>query len=122
MRAEPGGVVGRDAADEARRPQVAAPGSEKNLPVQDRELLDTKQERSCSRGRQRAPCQAPPSDRRAFVFSHGGGTMPFLIERFLGLPRVDKRYAHLTAEQILASLSSFHYDTAAVAHSAPLSA
>jgi predicted TIM-barrel fold metal-dependent hydrolase len=57
-----------------------------------------------------------------FVFSHGGGTMPFLIDRFLNLPRVDRRYAALTEDMILGRLRGFFYDTAAIAHPAPLSA
>jgi len=57
-----------------------------------------------------------------FIFSHGGGTMPFLIERFNNLPNSDKRYASFTSEGVVAELCRFHYDTAIITHPAPLSA
>lgn len=57
-----------------------------------------------------------------FIFSHGGGTMPFLIERFNNLPNSDKRYASFTSEGVVAELRRFHYDTAIITHPAPLSA
>ncbi len=57
-----------------------------------------------------------------FVFSHGGGTMPYLIERFNNLPNSDKRYAAFTSEGVVAEIRRFHYDTAIITHPAPLSA
>lgn len=57
-----------------------------------------------------------------FIFSHGGGTMPYLIERFNSLPKSDKRYASFTPEGVVAELQRFHYDTAIITHPAPLSA
>jgi 6-methylsalicylate decarboxylase len=56
-----------------------------------------------------------------FVFSHGGGTMPYLIERFNNLPNSDKRYASFTSEGVVSELRRFHYDTAIITHPAPLS-
>jgi predicted TIM-barrel fold metal-dependent hydrolase len=58
----------------------------------------------------------------SFVFSHGGGTMPSVIERFNNLPNSDKRYRDFTPEGVVAELRRFHYDTAIVTHPAPLSA
>ncbi len=57
-----------------------------------------------------------------FIFSHGGGTMPFLVERFNNLPNSDKRYASFTSEGVVSELRRFHYDTAIIAHPAPLAA
>jgi predicted TIM-barrel fold metal-dependent hydrolase len=52
-----------------------------------------------------------------FIFSHGGGTMPFIAERFLRLPKSDKkRYGSWTGEEILAEFKRFHYDTAQASH------
>jgi predicted TIM-barrel fold metal-dependent hydrolase len=57
-----------------------------------------------------------------FIFSHAGGTMPFLIERFTRLPRIDRRAASFTPEGVLAEFQRFYYDTAQAAHRAALSA
>ena len=57
-----------------------------------------------------------------FIFSHGGGTMPFLIERFNNLPNSDKRYGSFTSEGVVSELKRFHYDTAIITHAAPLAA
>ena len=46
-----------------------------------------------------------------FIFSHAGGTMPFLAERFLRMPQ-SKKYASWKEEEILTELQRFHYDTA----------
>ena len=56
------------------------------------------------------------------IFSHGGGTMPYLIERFTGIARSNPQYAAFTAERVLAALRRFYYDVAIVAHPAPLAA
>jgi 6-methylsalicylate decarboxylase len=57
-----------------------------------------------------------------FIFSHGGGTMPFLIERFVRLPLASKDAAANTPEGVLPLLRRFHYDTASVTHPAPMAA
>jgi predicted TIM-barrel fold metal-dependent hydrolase len=57
-----------------------------------------------------------------FIFSHGGGTMPFLIERFVRLPLASKDAAAKTPEGVLPLLRRFHYDTASVTHPAPMAA
>jgi predicted TIM-barrel fold metal-dependent hydrolase len=56
------------------------------------------------------------------IFSHGGGTMPYLIERFTGIARSNPQYAAFTPERVLKVLRGFFYDVAIVAHAAPLSA
>jgi predicted TIM-barrel fold metal-dependent hydrolase len=69
-----------------------------------------------------------------FVFSHGGGTMPFLIERFLGGARAEivpgittvGQSGNVTLAQpkggALAALRRFHYDTAQIANPVALRA
>ena len=57
-----------------------------------------------------------------FVFSHRGGTMPYLIERFNNLPNSDRRYSSFTSQGVLAEITRFYYDTAIITHPAPLSA
>lgn len=55
-----------------------------------------------------------------WIFCHGGGTMPYLIERFL---TQGKRMDHpeLLPDGVLHALQRFHYDIAQVAHPAPMS-
>jgi 6-methylsalicylate decarboxylase len=55
-----------------------------------------------------------------WIFCHGGGTMPYLIERFI---TQEKRMEHpeLLPDGVLHELQRFHYDIAQVAHPAPLS-
>ncbi len=48
-----------------------------------------------------------------FIFSHAGGTMPFLVERF---ERAPGRYAPKVAGGTIAHLKRFYYDTAQAAH------
>ncbi len=48
-----------------------------------------------------------------WIFSHGGGTMPFLVERF---ERAPGRWAPAVEDGSLAHLKRFHYDTAQAAH------
>jgi 6-methylsalicylate decarboxylase len=57
-----------------------------------------------------------------FIFSHGGGTMPFLIERFVRLPLLSKAAAAKTPEGVTPLLQRFHYDTAQVANPAAMAA
>jgi len=57
-----------------------------------------------------------------FIFSHAGGTMPFLIERFVNLPKLSKDAAAKTPEGVMTLLQRFHYDTAQVANPAAMAA
>jgi 6-methylsalicylate decarboxylase len=51
-----------------------------------------------------------------FVFSHGGGTMPFLLERFTRHALTDKSAAAQVPDGVLAYLERFYYDTAQASH------
>jgi predicted TIM-barrel fold metal-dependent hydrolase len=51
-----------------------------------------------------------------FIFSHAGGTLPFLTERFLRLPLLDKSLQARVPEGVLPELTRFYYDTAQAAH------
>jgi 6-methylsalicylate decarboxylase len=57
-----------------------------------------------------------------FIFSHAGGTMPFLIERFVRLPFMSKAAAANTREGVMPLIQRFHYDTAQVANPAAMAA
>jgi 6-methylsalicylate decarboxylase len=57
-----------------------------------------------------------------WIFSHAGGTMPFLIERFLRLPIFDSRVKDQFPEGVREELRRFYYDTAQVSHKAAMSA
>ena len=57
-----------------------------------------------------------------FIFSHAGGTMPFLIERYVRLPLLSKSAAAKTPEGVMPLLQRFHYDTAQVANPAAMAA
>jgi predicted TIM-barrel fold metal-dependent hydrolase len=50
-----------------------------------------------------------------FIFSHGGGTVPFLIERFTRLAR-RKDHAARLPRGVLHELRKFHYELAQAAH------
>ncbi len=50
------------------------------------------------------------------IFSHGGGTMPFLTERFTRLPLINKNLAPRVPNGVEAELRRFYYDTAQAAH------
>jgi predicted TIM-barrel fold metal-dependent hydrolase len=50
-----------------------------------------------------------------FIFSHCGGTMPFLIERFTNLAKKPELAARMPAG-ILHEIKKFHYDTAQASH------
>jgi predicted TIM-barrel fold metal-dependent hydrolase len=54
------------------------------------------------------------------IFSHAGGTMPFLIERFLNLAR-EARWATRLPDGVLAELQRFYYDTAQVSNRSAMS-
>ena len=51
-----------------------------------------------------------------FIFSHGGGTLPFLTERFVRLPQINKAVAPHVPNGVEAELRRFYYDTAQAAH------
>jgi len=53
------------------------------------------------------------------IFSHGGGTMPFLVERFIRMEKMP-RYAPLLPQGFVAQAQKFYYDTAQILHGAPL--
>ncbi|MGH7391750.1 MAG: amidohydrolase family protein [Candidatus Rokuibacteriota bacterium] len=50
------------------------------------------------------------------IFSHGGGTMPFLTERFVRLPVINKSLAPRVPDGVEHELRRFYYDTAQAAH------
>lgn len=54
-----------------------------------------------------------------WIFCHGGGTMPYLIERFLTQAKRMDHPEHLP-DGVLHELQRFHYDIAQVAHPAPM--
>ena len=51
-----------------------------------------------------------------WIFSHGGGTLPFLTERFVRLPVINKNLAPRVPNGVEHELRRFHYDTAQAAH------
>jgi predicted TIM-barrel fold metal-dependent hydrolase len=57
-----------------------------------------------------------------FIFSHAGGTMPFIYQRFVAYPRLDQALGLNKGIQdkvpggVLKTLQSFYYDTAQSAH------
>ena len=52
-----------------------------------------------------------------FIFSHAGGTMPFLVERLVMLPKLNANFGKiLPSDQVLPTLRRFYYDTAQAAH------
>jgi predicted TIM-barrel fold metal-dependent hydrolase len=53
------------------------------------------------------------------IFSHGGGTMPFLIERFIRMEKFG-RHAPFMPHGFVAEARKFYYDTAQILHGAPL--
>lgn len=55
-----------------------------------------------------------------WIFSHAGGTMPFLIGRFTNLAQLPRFAAHLP-NGILPELRRFHYDVAQSAHPGAIS-
>jgi predicted TIM-barrel fold metal-dependent hydrolase len=50
------------------------------------------------------------------IFSHGGGTLPFLTERFVRLPLINKNVAARVPNGVEYELKRFYYDTAQAAH------
>ena len=57
-----------------------------------------------------------------FIFSHAGGTLPFLTERLLRMPLLDTKLAARVPRGVLHELQRFHYDTAWSAHAMALAA
>jgi predicted TIM-barrel fold metal-dependent hydrolase len=58
-----------------------------------------------------------------FIFSHAGGTMPFLVERLQLLPSISPKIKQggWDFEKVTAQLTRYHYDTAQAAHPGALS-
>jgi 6-methylsalicylate decarboxylase len=57
-----------------------------------------------------------------WIFSHAGGTMPFLIERFVRHPVLEPKAKPTVPDGTLAELKRFYYDTAQTANKAAMSA
>jgi len=57
-----------------------------------------------------------------FIFSHAGGTVPFLTERFIQAPVINKNLAPRVPNGALYELKRFYYDTAWAYNPAPLAA
>jgi predicted TIM-barrel fold metal-dependent hydrolase len=57
-----------------------------------------------------------------WIFSHGGGTMPFLIERFVRNPILNPQAKATVPDGTLAELKRFYYDTAQTPNKAAMSA
>jgi predicted TIM-barrel fold metal-dependent hydrolase len=57
-----------------------------------------------------------------WIFSHSGGTMPFLIERFIRQPQIDAKFKAAVPNGTLAELTRFYYDTAQTSNKAAMSA
>jgi predicted TIM-barrel fold metal-dependent hydrolase len=57
-----------------------------------------------------------------WIFSHAGGTMPFLIERFVRNPLLDPKAKASVPDGTLAELRRFYYDTAQTSNKASMSA
>ncbi len=51
-----------------------------------------------------------------FIFSHAGGTLPFLTERLIKMPILDPKLAPRVPRGVLTELQRFYYDTAWSAH------
>ena len=51
-----------------------------------------------------------------FIFSHAGGTLPFLTERLIKMPVLDPKLAARVPKGVLHELKRFYYDTAWAAH------
>lgn len=51
-----------------------------------------------------------------FIFSHAGGSLPFLVERLLKVPVIDPKMAARVPRGVLTELRRFYYDTAWAYH------
>jgi predicted TIM-barrel fold metal-dependent hydrolase len=56
------------------------------------------------------------------IFSHAGGTLPFLVERVMFLERTQGHSLKAPEGGAVAALRNFHYDTAQAAMAAPMAA
>jgi 6-methylsalicylate decarboxylase len=57
-----------------------------------------------------------------WIFCHGGGTTPFLAERLVRAPGLNKALAQHVPNGVMAELRRFHYDVAQIANPMALSA
>jgi predicted TIM-barrel fold metal-dependent hydrolase len=57
-----------------------------------------------------------------WIFSHGGGTLPFIVERLTRLPQTDQKLADAVPHGVLAELQRFYYDLAQASSLAALAA
>jgi 6-methylsalicylate decarboxylase len=57
-----------------------------------------------------------------WIFCHGGGTTPFLAERLVRAPGINKSLAQYVPDGVMAELQRFHYDVAQIAHPMALAA
>ena len=57
-----------------------------------------------------------------WIFSHGGGTMPFLLSRFTHEEKIIKNRADVLPRGVIFELKKFHYDTAQANHAGALAA
>jgi 6-methylsalicylate decarboxylase len=55
-----------------------------------------------------------------FIFSHAGGTMPFLTERFVRLPMANTALESRVPNGVVYEIQRFHYDIAQATHPATL--
>lgn len=51
-----------------------------------------------------------------FIFSHAGGTMPYILERYTRHPLTDKKIADAVPGGVVSYLKRFYYDTAQASH------
>jgi len=56
-----------------------------------------------------------------FIFSHAGGTMPFILERFTRHVLTDKALAERVPDGVMSYLKGFYYDTAQASHPSAMS-
>lgn len=57
-----------------------------------------------------------------FIFSHAGGTLPFLVERLIKVPVIDPKMAARVPNGVMHELKRFYYDTAWTSNPMALSA
>lgn len=57
-----------------------------------------------------------------WIFAHGGGTVPFLVERLERVPMTYPELAPTVPDGVMAELLRFHYDLAQCSHPAALAA
>ncbi len=57
-----------------------------------------------------------------FIFSHGGGSLPYLTERFEMMPVLNPRLRSRVPNGVLHELQRFYYDTAWLQNPVPLAA